>query len=239
MKKLKALFLALLCSAPLAFAQTAMTSTTLSAAITSTATQFAVASATGISAANGTNAATYLYIDREYMAVQNISGTLVTVIRGVQGTQAAHNNAAKVWVGPASAFGQNDPSQGSCTSTNLAYQPVVVISTGNIWYCGNSIWNTGSDFTGKMSVGAQLTAAATLTLTNQIHHITSSATTVSTITATWLPATGGCVMLVPDASMTGMTTSSGGNIALATTSVANKVLQLCYDPGTSKWYPSY
>jgi hypothetical protein len=35
------------------------------------------------------------------------------------------------------------------------------------------------------------------------------------------------------------TTTTAGNIALASTAVVNKALYMIYDPTTAKWYPSY
>ena len=89
------------------------------------------------------------------------------------------------------------------------------------------------------SVGSQLTAAATLTITNPVHHVTNSAVTISTISQAILPTGGGCITLIPDANMANATTSTGGNIALASTFIANKPLVLCLDPNTAKYYPSY
>ena len=114
---------------------------------------------------------------------------------------------------------------------------VAVAPLRSLWNCGNSLWGNFGAYNIRMTVGAQLVAAATIAPTNLVHHITG-ATAVSTITVPpSLPATGGCFTLIPDAA--GSTTSTGGNIALATTTAASKQLILCYDPGTSKWYPSY
>jgi hypothetical protein len=86
--------------APLS-AQATMTSTTLSAAITNTQQIFTVASATGIST---TAPGTRLYTDKEEMLVTAISGTSVTVQRGVDGTgTSAHASGSTVYVGPPSS----------------------------------------------------------------------------------------------------------------------------------------
>jgi hypothetical protein len=87
-------------------------------------------------------------------------------------------------------------------------------------------------------VGSALASAATVTPTNYIQHITGT-TQISTITA---PASfaatgmGGCLVLIPDGAWTTATT---GNIALASTAVVSKAITMCYDNGTTKWYPSY
>jgi len=87
-------------------------------------------------------------------------------------------------------------------------------------------------------VGSALPSAATITPTAPIHHVTGTAQ-ILTITAPGALAQsgmGGCVALIPDGLWT---TSSSGNIALASTAVVSKQLTMCWDSGTSKWYPSY
>lgn len=82
-------------------------------------------------------------------------------------------------------------------------------------------------------VGAQLTAAATITPTTSIHHVTG-ATVIETITVPAKAAAGWTLTLIPDsAGTTGLT----GNISLASTLVQNRALTMTWD-GT-KFYPSY
>lgn len=87
-------------------------------------------------------------------------------------------------------------------------------------------------------VGSALASAATIVPVNYLQHVTGT-TQISTITA---PATfaatgmGGCVVLIPDGIWT---TATSGNIALASTAVVSKAMTMCYDNGTTKWYPSY
>jgi hypothetical protein len=84
-----------------------------------------------------------------------------------------------------------------------------------------------------VGVGAQLTAASTITPTNSVHHVTG-ATAIETITVPAGVGAGWQFTLIPDsAGVTGIT----GNIALASTLVLNKALTLTWD-GT-KFYPSY
>jgi hypothetical protein len=91
---------------------------------------------------------------------------------------------------------------------------------------------------GSLEVGSAIASAATIAPTKSITHVTGT-TTISTITAP-LNFTGtnrgGCLTLIPDGLWS---TSTAGNIALATTAVVSKALTMCYDAGTSKWYPSY
>ena len=65
-----------------------ITATTLSAAVTTTDQTITVASATGITAPNFQTGSgiTWLRIDQELMLVLGVSGTLITVLRGQNGT---------------------------------------------------------------------------------------------------------------------------------------------------------
>ncbi len=82
------------------------------------------------------------------------------------------------------------------------------------------------------SVGANVASATTITPTAQIFHVTGT-TAIATINLPWTGFTGE-LRLIPDAAFT---TTTAGNIALASTAVINKVLTMTFD-GT-KWYPSY
>ena len=84
-----------------------ITATTLSGAMTASATVLTVASATGITAPNFQTASgiTYLLIDQEKMLVVAVSGTFVSVVRAQDGTAAmAHVNGAYVQSGLPSDF---------------------------------------------------------------------------------------------------------------------------------------
>jgi hypothetical protein len=87
------------------------------------------------------------------------------------------------------------------------------------------------------TVGQAIASATTIAVLNPITHITGT-TTISTITIPPTCTTGyGCVVtLIPDGIFL---TTTGGNIAIASTAVVSKALIMTYDPGTSKWYPSY
>lgn len=85
----------------------ALNSTTLSAAVAATDTSFAVASATGVTAPNFTTGSgiTYAICDQEWMLVTGLSGTTVTVVRGVNGSvQIAHSSGARIVFGAPSDF---------------------------------------------------------------------------------------------------------------------------------------
>jgi len=82
------------------------------------------------------------------------------------------------------------------------------------------------------TVGSVVSSSSTITPTGVIFHLTGT-TTINTIN---LPYTGftGSITIIPDGIWT---TGTSGNIALVTTSIVSKALNMTYD-GT-KWYPSY
>jgi hypothetical protein len=119
-----------------AFGQAALTSTTLSSAVTTITGQYVrVASASGITANQ-----TAIYVDSEYMLVIGVSGTTLQVVRGLGGAAATHASGATVYYGaPNTSFVGVDPS-GSCTSTNYPVLPVINSKNGRLWNCINSTW---------------------------------------------------------------------------------------------------
>ena len=82
-------------------------------------------------------------------------------------------------------------------------------------------------------VGISVAYASTITPTGSIFHLTTTAGAVATIN---VPYTGfiGQITIIPDVAFT---TTTAGNIALASTAVVGKAMIMTYD-GT-KWYPSY
>lgn len=137
------LLAALILSVP-ASAQTYLTSTTNSAAITSSQTTFAVASATGIVAGGA------LYVDREWMIVRSVSGTNITVLRGQGGTVAnSHGASRTVVIVPLAAVSlvpqSVDPGGtagiGACTASNFQFLPLINVTNGNVWLCIASVWS--------------------------------------------------------------------------------------------------
>jgi hypothetical protein len=81
-----------------------------------------------------------------------------------------------------------------------------------------------------------IASAGTIAPTTPIVFISGTAA-IATITApSPISAGGGQITLIP----TGIfTTTTAGNIALATTAVVNKALTMTFDVTTTKWYPSY
>lgn len=167
MKKLTILLSVVLMFAGLSFAQTALTSTTLAAAIADGSNQnVVVASATGISANN-----TALYVDREVLLVTAVNGVNLKVIRGYAGTRGhAHGNGATAYIGPNSgafsfiSFGRF----GACTASNEQYLPQLVVGisspdNGSVEDCFGSQWYVNDNvprYALNMSPGAARSAAS-------------------------------------------------------------------------------
>jgi len=131
--------LALLVSALPASAQTVATRTTLSGAITATATTITLASGTGFTAGN------FVYVDNEVMRIVSVSGANITVQRGQLGTVArAHANAEPVITGAAGHFQTTDPDYGAtCTrgSGQAVFLPRINVLNGLVWQCGGEAEN--------------------------------------------------------------------------------------------------
>ena len=90
---------------------------------------------------------------------------------------------------------------------------------------------------GLAGLQTQITAAATITPTAALAHITG-ATVVETITPPSGLQSGATFTLIPD-DASGQATGTTGNIALASTLVQKKALILTWDATAAKWYPSY
>lgn len=127
MKKLIVISLFVALFSVLSFGQTALPSTTLSAAIDSKSTTITVASATGINAYPNN---TELYIDREAIVVNSVNGTTLTVQRGASGTRAtAHVSGIAVKVGAnGGAYFGNFGNVGACTASDFVYLPRPLVS---------------------------------------------------------------------------------------------------------------
>lgn len=152
MNKTKTLILSLsalvLCFAMPAFAQTFMSTTTLSSAITTPTASVSpsdlvyVASATNMVAGQ-----TLIYVDNEAMTVTAISGTTLTVFRGYQSQAHIHASGALVWYGPANNFfsqsALNTPS-GQCTRSAERVIPYINLSSGIIADCLGGTWVYGT-----------------------------------------------------------------------------------------------
>lgn len=225
---------------PPAFAQTALTATTLSAAVDSQTRTIPLASVSGIVAG-------YIaVIDNEGFSIASVnsgSSTVTVAPRGYFGTKAfAHLSGAMFLTGPAQAFPSFDPS-GSCTNGSglFAYSPVVNLTTGNQWLCssveGKVVPGFGNTVASPSVTTAVASAAGKITPSGPLFHITgTSAITGFNIPVGLDPTEGATICAVPDGLWT---TTNANNFAIASTAVVSKVMCWAYDPHTAKFYPYY
>ena len=132
-------------------AQTLLTFTSFSSAVTSTSTTtVAVTSATGITAGS-----TALFANGEMMFVNAVNGTTLSVGRGYFGTRAVtHSTTNVVWVGPPNAFQFANPEgypAGTCTRSNQLYLPWINTYSGQISDCLGGVWISGTQNVGHPS----------------------------------------------------------------------------------------
>lgn len=238
------LFLAIgLLAASFCSGQTALTSTTLSAAISVNQTVFAVASVTGI--ACSTTNLTPLYIldpgnvTGELVNCQAVSGTTLTVQRGAA-FRAAHVTGAIVVISNANnkaqSFVLSDPF-GACTTANTLYAPRINTNNGRQWLCSTLTlaWVPGFNNPNPAQTTAVVASAAGAILpSGPLFHVSGTAA----VTGFTLPVgfTSGGFCIVPDGNFTWTT---AGNIGLAGTAVTGRVLCFTYDWAAGKFYPSY
>ena len=158
-------------------------------------------------------------------------------------TSGQFNTFLGLYAGSTVTSGNNNVILGGYTgnvapiSQTGSYYVVLSDGAGNIktYYDGSG---------NQVSYGVQAISASATT-------IASSSTIAPTKSITFISGTnaidtitvpspislgGGYITLIPTAAFT---TTTAGNIALASTAVANKALTMFYDAGTAKWYPSY
>lgn len=225
-------------------AQTALTSTTITNAITVNQQTFAVGSTTGMTAANPV---TKLYIlDKnqcrgELVNVTAVnSSTNVTVSRGSQ-FRAPHVAGSYVVIGAAGSNAQSfqsfDPV-GSVTSTSTLYTPWINTNNGNQWLASTLTGSWVPGFCNSVNVvgpTADVASAAGVVLpTGPLFTVTGTAA----ITGFTLPVgfSGGQFCVDPTGAFTWTTAT---NIALAGTAVVHRLLCFTWNSVTGKWVPSY
>lgn len=193
----------------------AFTATTLSAAIGATDTSFAVASATGITAPNFTTGVgiTYLFVETEAMQVLGVSGTVISVQRGIAGTPtSAHGASTPVLAGLPTDFGPFVPSI-------KAQQDASPSGSGYGW-------------------SAPVVMANTMVASGPLFHTTGT-TILKTLTAPAGYIEGNAITIVFDGSAAGLTWDATGNIAVAgTATTAASAVTFIFDQGSAKWHPS-
>lgn len=187
-------------------AQTALTTTTTTSALTAVQTSFTVSSATGITAGVSLYLVDPGQVRGELVLVRAVSGTNITVNR--LSNKAAHVSGALVWIGAAvgtpnqAASFQNFNPAGACTAANTLFTPWINIQTGQLAFCNVTTGNWVQ--AALRSFHVPLTnctfAPTTLTTTNIFTQVGASNVAVvqgtsnaaagtNTLTCTFLPPT--------------------------------------------------
>lgn len=229
-------------------AQTVLTSTTLSTAVTGTADQQLVVASTTGWLATTTSQQYYALIDREFVAVRTVNTTskVIGITRGQLASRpATHISGATVWFLPGQAVNTYPPS-GQCTRTTLNYVPWVisggpniVSEIGTLFDClgvttaGQWVETNGGSV-GLPVLGSTVASATSITPTGTYFKVSGTVNPVSTIVVPAGWAAGNCMQLEPTGAWV---TDTGGNILIASTAVTGKVLTMCWN--STKWGPSY
>ena len=109
---------------------------------------------------------------------------------------------------------------------NMAFQDSASVRITNLLLDGSASFGSS----------APTIASATTISPNTAIVFISGTAAIATITVPTSITGGGQITLIP----TGIfTTTTGGNIALASTAVVSKSMIMTYDATTTKWYPSY
>jgi hypothetical protein len=247
MKKTLSLLLIFVGLGAYAAAQTALTQTTLSAAVSSSTHQIPLTSVTGVSANTS-----IIFVDGEAMFVNsvNTSSKQASVTRGYFGTLAGgHISLATVLIGPPNAFNSVDPV-GSCVAANQPYTPYVNVRNNTQWLCSTVTlgWvpGFGNPAEQKAVTAAVASAAGPVLPSGPLFHVTGALAITAWGSSTTLGAVGAgggssnaqgapfCV--IPDGTFT---TTATNNIALASTAVVNKILCYTFDGTNKKYIPTY
>jgi hypothetical protein len=269
LNKLFSLFALVLALGVGALGQASLTQTTLAAAqgagpaalasglSTSLSTTVSLASATGITQAVNGQPVTFVYVDQEAEGILTTlvgQTTIFNVLRGQLGTkESAHVTGAMVLAQVVSPqFGGNQgsgglqatdpPVNGACLAANTNVTPWVNMITEAQWLCSTitSTWVPG--FNNPLNLGGQsqptaaVANAATFTPSGPLFHLTGAGAFV-TITPP-LGFSRGCVVIIMDAADTW---TAAGNIIVASAAAqaVGETVTMCWDPSTSKWYPSH
>ena len=248
MKTLFSAVLALCLTVGAAFGQiNTITQTTLSAALGATDGTVYLTSATGVQAGNpqaAVPARTELYIigpgnpRGEGMQAIAVNGTAISVRRGEPNARTSFPAGSIVLIGFPNWYRSYDPS-GGCVAATTYVTPWVNTITGGQWVCSTITltwvpsWGNPSGDAFQVTA-AVASAAGPIVPSGPLFHVTGTAA----ITGFTLPTgfVGGTFSIIPDGVFT---TTTAGNIALASTAVVNKLLTYTFDATTSKLIPSY
>jgi hypothetical protein len=127
--------------------------------------------------------------------------------------------------------GVNSAHTGTATTQPLTLQidsnTIISVTAGGF---------TNAGVQGTAAVAPTISSSGTIAPTKDITFISGTAA-IATITApSPISASGGQITLIPTGAFT---TTTAGNISIASTAVVGRALIMTYDSGTAKWYPSY
>lgn len=227
--------------------------------------QVQVASATGITAQAvnvnqtiNTQNLWVIYVDREEMAVVGVNGLTLQVIRGYNSTVAtSHASGQMVLYGKAAWFYSADPgttfSQGgigiaggtACTVAGQYAFPWINVRTGAEWACSPTSltyvpwFNNPLNPSLAVDFGTEASVAGATAVLGPLFRISGTNAITGWTAAVGQNATGegGSQFCVYPTGA--FTTTTAGNIAVATTAVAGKLDCWTWNASTSKWAPSY
>lgn len=121
-------------------------------------------------------------------------------------------------------------------STSLGGSVTLYLGTTTLQTSSAAQSLTGIGLIAQGAPAPTIASATTIAPTTRFVFI-SGTEAISTITPPASFSTGGGqIILIPTDLFT---TVTGGNIALGTTAVVGKAIQMTYDSGTALWYPSY
>jgi len=230
---------------------TALTSTTLAAALSNSANLLTVASASGIYAPQNGGINQKLYVINpettrgELMDVTpGINGVSISVARNSLFRQSFISGAyviigqspANESIGLGPSFFEYDPV-GAVTAVNVPITPWINITNGNQWLRSvDGLWVPGwNNRTAGPGVTAAVASVAGATLpSGPLFHVTGT----NAITGWTLPVgfTGGSFTVIPDEVFTW---TAAGNISVLGTAVVNRALTFTWDSNAGKFSPSY
>jgi len=218
--------------------------TSLSAAITPTQTQFAIASATGVVAPSAVVAGSALYIvdigqtKGELVNVQAITGTTVTVRRAQRAS--GHISGARVLVATAANWFYSVDPQGNCVTASTYANPYVNVVNGNQWKCSTQTltwvphWGNTAGSPQLLSGTATASVGGATAIAGPLVEISGTAAITSFTMSTGWNGQGFCVY--PTGAFT---TVAGNNIAEASTADADQILCFVYNARADTFSSSY
>ena len=171
----------------------------------------------------------------------NQTGSNNVAIGGISGNYIGDGSTAVTAISSSIFIGQGAQASTASSDTNeICIAGVNCKGKGsNTTEIGNA--STVATFLEGINVkplGSNIVSANTIAPTTQVFHVTGNTAIVTIAVPTACTTSGySCQLtIIPDGLFS---TTTAGNIAVASTAVVSKALTMTYDSGTAKWYPSY